>query len=136
MVDRTVTDAGFFHAADELFKSVHVLKRVAVQFHIGDVSAIGESMIRCLQTYFIKGIDVKVDWNVEGVGVVVAVGDARNHTKTLAVDLDKSSGRPSAGVAMSEKLSFLFSLSASILARIWPMISNPRFCAYSLCPWC
>ena len=30
MVDRTVTDAGFFHAADELLKSVHVLKRVAV----------------------------------------------------------------------------------------------------------
>lgn len=30
---------------------------------------------------------------MEGVGVVVAVGDARNHTKTFAVDLDKSSGQ-------------------------------------------
>lgn len=30
MIDRAVTDAGFFHAADELLKSVHVLKRVAV----------------------------------------------------------------------------------------------------------
>ena len=81
MVDRTVTDAGFFHAADELFKSVHVLERVTVQFHIGDVSAIGESMIRRFQADFIEGVDVKVDWNMEGVGVVVAVGDARNHTK-------------------------------------------------------
>ena len=57
------------------------------------MSAIGESMVRRFQADFIEGVDVKVDWNMEGVGVVVAVGDARNHTKTLAVDFDKSSGQ-------------------------------------------
>lgn len=56
MIDRAVTDAGFFHAADELLKSIHVLERVAVQFHIGDVSAIGESMVRCLSRILSKAL--------------------------------------------------------------------------------
>ena len=131
MVDRSVADAGFLHAADELLKRFDVLAGIAVQLDIGDVSAVGQSVVRCLQPDLFKGVDLEIDRDMERIGVVFAVGDAGNGTKAFAVDLDKPK-RPSAGVAISEKLRWRFSLSASILARMWPMISSPKFWAYSL----
>ena len=46
MVDRTVTDTSVFHGPNDLFKSIDVFRNVAVNFDIGNVSGIRQSMIR------------------------------------------------------------------------------------------
>ena len=46
VVNASVANAGFLHAADNLLKSIKVLERVAVEFDIGDMTRVGKSMIR------------------------------------------------------------------------------------------
>ena len=63
-----------------------VLAGVAVQLDISDVPAVGQRVVGSFQADLLEGVDVVVDRNVEGVGVVVAVGDARDDTEALAVN--------------------------------------------------
>ena len=42
MVDRTVSNAGLFHAADHAFKGIHILADIPVQLHIADMACIGQ----------------------------------------------------------------------------------------------
>ena len=75
-------------------KGIQVLAGVAVQLDIGDVPAVGQRVVGSLQADLLEGVDVVVDRDVEGVGVVVAVGDARDDAEALAVHPDKSAGQP------------------------------------------
>ena len=94
MFDGAVADACLFHTANQLHEGFGVLAGVAVQLDIGDVPAVGQRVVGSFQANLLEGVDVVVDRNVEGVGVVVAVGDARDDTEALAVNLDKSAGQP------------------------------------------
>ena len=97
MVDGSVAYAHFLHGLDDVFEGLEVVERVAVHFHIADVAAVGKGVVRSFKTDLVEGIDGEVHRNVEGVGVVVPVGDARNVAEQLAVVLDESAGKTFGG---------------------------------------
>ena len=68
---------------------------------------------------------------MEAVGVVFAVGDAGNHADSARGQcFTKRPDRPSAGVASRVKFRSVFwHCLVAVRARMWPMISRPRFCA-------
>ena len=73
VVDGAVADACLFHTANQLHEGFGVLAGVAVQLDIGDVPAVGQRVVGSFQANLLEGVDVVVDRNGEGVGVVVAV---------------------------------------------------------------
>ena len=48
VVDRTVADAGFLHRPNDSLKRFEVLRRVAVQLNVADMTAVGQLVIRRL----------------------------------------------------------------------------------------
>ena len=94
MVHRAVTDARLLHAADDALKGVDVLAHVPVQLHIADVARVGQGVERRFLLNLLKGADGVVHRDVEGVGVVLPVGDAGDFPKLLLVDADKAAGQP------------------------------------------
>ena len=73
-------------------KGVQILERVAVQLDIGDMSAVGERVIGRLQTDLLKGVDLVVHRDVEGVGVVFPISYTGDNTVLLLVDAYKPAG--------------------------------------------
>ena len=108
VVNRAVTYAGFFHAADYLFESVKVLLGVAVKFDIGDVACVGKSMVRCFSLDFIESADGIIYRNMEGVGVIIAVGNAGNLAEFFCVHANKSSGKTFCGSCKKGKVKAVF----------------------------
>ena len=90
MVDRAVANTAFLHAANDLLEGFQIVTWVAVQLDVSDMTAVGQLMIWSLQFDFLEGADVIVNRNVEGVGVIFAVGDAFDAAETLAVDFYKA----------------------------------------------
>ena len=76
MIDRTVTDALFFHVPDNGFECRKVTAGIAVKLHIADVTGVGQGMIRGFQLDFLVSLDGVVNRDVERVGVIFTVGDA------------------------------------------------------------
>lgn len=97
MVDRAVADAGVLHVADDVLESLEVVLRVAVELDIGDMAAVCQGVIRSLLLYLLVGRDREVDRDMEGVGVVGAVGDAGDGAVLLAVDADEAAGKSLGG---------------------------------------
>ena len=93
MVDRAVADSGFLHHAHDLFKRFEVLRWITVQLHIGNVSRVGERVIGRFGTNLINGADVIIHRHMEAVGVVFAIGNARDNAVFLRVDLDEAAGK-------------------------------------------
>ena len=85
MVDAAVADLAVMHPANHLFKGFHVSGRIAVKFHIADVAGVAQGMIRSFQTDLVVGRDRIPDRNMEAVGVILAVRDARNLSEALLV---------------------------------------------------
>ena len=81
MVDGAVAYPHFLHGLDDVFKCLKVVQRIAVNFHIADVAAVGECMVGGFKTDFVEGRDWEVDRNVEGICVIVPVGDSGNASK-------------------------------------------------------
>ena len=94
MVDRTITHAAFLHVADDGLEGFDVFRRVAVEFDIADVPGIGERVVGRLKLNLAKGIDAKVNRDMEAVGVILAVGHVLDLAKADAVDVDETSGKP------------------------------------------
>ena len=92
MVNGTVADAAFLHAADHLLKSVQILCRITVQLHIGDMAAVGESVVWSLQLDLIPGGDVVVNWDVEGVGIIFPISNAGDFSEFFSIHTDKPAG--------------------------------------------
>ena len=91
MVYRTVTDTLFFHVANDLFKCVEVLCRVAVKLHIGNMSAVCKSMIRSFQLDFFESAYREINRNMETVCIIVSVGNSFDYTVFFLVYFYKSS---------------------------------------------
>ena len=93
MVDGTVADSHLRHVVHDLFESVQVLRRVAVQFHVADVPRIGERMVRSLERELLECRNLVVHRHMERVGVVVAVGHARNDAELFLVHTHEATGK-------------------------------------------
>ena len=93
VVHRTVTNAMLCHVADDLLEGFRVIGHLAVELNVGDMATVGEGMIGGLQLNFAEGADGIVDGDVEGVGVVFAIGDFGDGTKALAIHPNESSGK-------------------------------------------
>ena len=65
MVYRTVADTVLLHASDDLLESVQVLHRVSVEFDIGDVSAVCQSVIRSFEPDLLKCVYRIIYGNME-----------------------------------------------------------------------
>ena len=94
MIDRTIADAGFLHQAHDLFKRLQILRRIAVQLHIGNVSGVRQRMIGRFGANLLRGADAVIYRHMEAVGVIIAIGYAGNFAVLFAVDLHKASGKP------------------------------------------
>ena len=73
MIYRAVTYSGVFHISDYLFEGVKILKRISVQLYIGNMSSVGEFMIRSFYLYLVKGVYIVIYGNVETVGIIVSI---------------------------------------------------------------
>ena len=78
VVDRAVADAAFGHEPDDFFEGLKVLRGVAVHLDIGDVAGIGQRVVGRFDADLVKGADLELDRDMEAVGVVFLVGDARS----------------------------------------------------------
>ena len=93
MVDRAVADALFLHAANDLLECLEVLGGIAVELDVGDMTRVGQRVIRRLELDLIERVDGEVDRDMEGVGVILAVGHALDGAEALLVDADESAGQ-------------------------------------------
>lgn len=76
VVDCAVADTLLLHAADDLLERVEILERIAVKLDVADVTAVGEGVIGRLQLDLAERADVVVYRDMEGVRVVIPVGDS------------------------------------------------------------
>jgi len=93
MVDRTVTDTAFLHVADDRLEGLKVLGRVAVKLDVGDMTRVGERVIRCLDLDLLERIDWEVHRHMEAVGVVIAIGHAGDGAIAGAIHADETTGK-------------------------------------------
>ena len=94
MVDGTVADTGFLHAADNFFKGCEVGAGISVQLDIADVPRVGIRMVRRFQLNLFIGLYGVVDRNMEGICIELAVGNAGDSPEFFAVDGDKTAAEP------------------------------------------
>ena len=97
MVHRAISHSAFLHTADHLFKGLQILGGVPVQLDIGDVSAVGQLMIRGLPFDLVKGGNFIINRDVEGIGVVFPVRHPWNDAVSLLVQPHKPAGKPLGG---------------------------------------
>ena len=90
VVDGAVADTNFLHVADNCLEGFNVFAWIAIHFDVGNVTGVTEGVIWRLNVDLLEGGNRIVDRNVEGVGVEVAVSDALDLTKFLAVHLGKA----------------------------------------------
>ena len=65
MVDRAVSDAAVVHLAHNAFECVDIRSRVAVHFHIGDVTAVGQIVVGRFQTDLVRRGNAVVYGNMD-----------------------------------------------------------------------
>ncbi len=97
VVYRAVAHPGFLHAADHRFKGLGVFADVAVQLHIADVARVGQGVIRGLQLNFLKGPDVVIDRHMEGICIIIPVGDAGDFAVDLFINPHEPAGKALGG---------------------------------------
>ena len=93
VIDRTVANAGFLHAADNLFKRGQILKRIAVKLNVADVSGVCKSMVRSFNLDFCERIAGIVYRYMEGVGIILSVGNTRDNAVLLPINSYESAGK-------------------------------------------
>lgn len=76
MVDGAIADAGIVHTANNRFKRIDIVGGISVKLHIADMTGIGQGVVWRFLLNLFKGSDVVPYWNVEGVGIIILVGNA------------------------------------------------------------
>src|SRR5699024_554123 len=94
VIDRTVTDALFFHVPDNGFEGRKVTAGIAVKLHIADVTGVGQRMIWRFQLNLQVCLDRIIYRYVERIGVILSVSDARQFSVFFAVHFYKTSAQP------------------------------------------
>ena len=90
MVDRAVSDADFLHVSDDRLECFRVLGCISVELYVADVAGVCQIVIWRLDVEFLECADRIVYRNMERVGVVIPVCDARQLAVFLSVDLDET----------------------------------------------
>ena len=67
VVDASVTDSDFRHVLHDLFESIQILRRVAVEFHIADVACVRKRMVRGFQRELLESRNLVINRHVERV---------------------------------------------------------------------
>ena len=113
MVYRSISDSTLFHTADHCFKCFRILCSISIQLHITDMSCIGQCMVRCLNTDFLKCTDRIIYRYMERIGVILSVRHTRDLSKAFLINADKSSGQTFCRCGQQGKLRPVFSDSSS-----------------------
>ncbi len=85
MVDRAVSYVVLVHQVHDVGYGLRVVGGVAVDFHIENVSAARQLVVRTFDFCLVAGRAFVVDRHMVGVGVVDFVGDAGEYSEALAV---------------------------------------------------
>ncbi len=97
MVDRTISDAMGRHVTDNLLEGFGIVCHLAIELDVGNVTAVGKCVVGRFEFHLAEGADRIVDRYVEGVGVILAVGDFGDSAETLAVHAHEASGKSLGG---------------------------------------
>lgn len=108
VVNTAVADPLFLHATDDLLKGFQIVRGISVQFHISNMTAIGQGVIRSLQTDFIKSTNVIIDRNVEGVGIILPIGNPGDRAVLLSVEFNKPAGKAFGGGCNQREVQTIF----------------------------
>ena len=90
VVDRTVADATVVHFADDGFESGDVLRWIAIEFDVGDVTGVTEIVVRSFDFDFLESGDWIIYRYVEGISVEFSVGDTIDFAEFFAIDLGEA----------------------------------------------
>ena len=91
MVDRTVANALLFHATDDPFKGVQVLRGVSIHLNIADMTGVGQGVIRCFNGNLVIRGDGIIHRHMERIGVVIPVGNPLNNSISFFIYINKTS---------------------------------------------
>ena len=91
-IDSGVTDIRFRHATQDVFNGFGIVNRRRIELHIADMTGIGVFVIDTFTAHFFKGADRVTDWYMEGVAVILAIGNTRDDPVFLAIHPDKTTG--------------------------------------------
>ena len=92
MVDGAVADAALAHKAHDLLECGQILQRIAVHFNVGDMAAVRQRMIGCLDAELVKGRDRIIHRHMEAVRVILTVRYAGDHAEALGIHPDEAAG--------------------------------------------
>ena len=90
VVHRAVAHVESIHHFNDTHDSLGVVGGIAVDFNIENMAATSEVVVGSLDFSFVAGTAFVVHRHVVGIGVVIAVGDARNYAEFLAVDASET----------------------------------------------
>lgn len=85
MIYRAVADVVLIHQINDIADRLRVVGGIAINFHVENVAAAGQFVIRSLDLGLMARRAVIVDRHVVRVGVVDLVCDAGNHAERFAV---------------------------------------------------
>ncbi len=97
VVHASIADVVAVHKVHYVHDGLRVVRGIAVNLHIEDVSALFIFMIRGLDFGLMARRAVEIDRNVAGVGVVFLVRDSRDDSERLLVHPRKPSGKALCG---------------------------------------
>ena len=93
MIDGAVTDTLLLHVANNGFKGGEIAAGISVQFNIADMAGVGKGMVRSLYLNLTECFYRVINWNVEGIGIIISVCDSFNHAVFLPVNLDEATAQ-------------------------------------------
>ena len=137
MVDGTISNAGFFHAADNFFKSREVGAGIPIQLDVADVPCVGVFVVWRLQLNFFIGLYGIVDRNMERICVKFTVCNAGNSPELFTVYGDKASAEPFCRGSEQGEVqtsSFRFSVHQAPQMRDDLKPQSLAFCTFTMMP--
>ena len=87
VVYRAIAHVVLIHHVNNACNYCRVVGCITINLYIEDVAATGQIVVRCLYLCLFHGGALVIYWHVVTVGIVIAVGNARDNAKLLAVFL-------------------------------------------------
>ena len=87
MIHRAIAHVELIHHIHHTHDHLWVMGGITIDLHVEDMTTTRHLMIRGLHLSLMTGRALEIDRHMVGVGIVVAIRHARNHTKLLTVFL-------------------------------------------------